>query len=62
MLEGIINKSKMEAYGVTLTDLYYSVANNNVIIPGGKQDTGLGSFMIEVPSVIENAEIEIRTL
>ncbi len=56
VLEGIINKSKMEAYGVTLTDLYYSVANNNVIIPGGKQDTGLGSFMIEVPSVIENAE------
>ena len=56
VLEGIINKSKMEAYGVTLTDLYYSVANNNVIIPGGKQDTGLGSFMIEVPSVIESAE------
>ena len=56
VLEGIINKSKMEAYGVTLTDLYYSVANNNVIIPGGKQDTGLGSFMIEVPSVIETAE------
>ena len=56
VLEGIINKSKMEAYGVTLTDLYYSVANNNVIIPGGKQDTGLGSFMIEVPSVIVNAE------
>ena len=56
VLEGIINKSKMEAYGVTLTDLYYSVSNNNVIIPGGKQDTGLGSFMIEVPSVIETAE------
>jgi len=56
VLEGIINKSKMEAYGVTLTDLYYSVANNNVIIPGGRQDTGLGSFMIEVPSVIETAE------
>ena len=56
VLEGIINKSKMEADGVTLTDLYYSVSNNNVIIPGGKQDTGLGSFMIEVPSVIETAE------
>ena len=56
VLEGIINKSKMEAYGVTLTDLYYSVSNNNVIIHGGKQDTGLGSFMIEVPSVIETAE------
>ena len=32
VLEGIINKSKMEAYGVTLTDLYYSVANNNCLL------------------------------
>ena len=56
VLEGIINKSKMESYEVTLSDIYYSVANNNLIIPGGKQDTGKGSFNIEVPSVIETAQ------
>ena len=32
VLEGVINKSKMESYGVTLSDIYYSVANNNLII------------------------------
>ena len=56
VLEGVINKSKMESYGVTLSDIYYSVANNNLIIPGGKQDTGRGSFNIEVPSIIESAK------
>ena len=44
VLEGIFNKSKLESYGVTLSDIYYSVANNNLIIPGGTQDTGRGSF------------------
>ena len=56
VLEGVINKSKMESYEVTLSDIYYSVANNNLIIPGGTQDTGKGSFNIEVPSVIETAQ------
>ena len=56
VLEGVINKSKMESYEVTLSDIYYSVSNNNLIIPGGTQDTGKGSFNIEVPSVIETAQ------
>ena len=56
VLEGVIDKSKMESYGVTLSDVYYSVSNNNLIIPGGKQDTGRGSFNIEVPSIIESAK------
>ncbi len=56
VLEGVIDKAKMESYGVTLSDIYYSVSNNNLIIPGGKQDTGRGSFNIEVPSIIESAK------
>ena len=56
VLEGVINKSKMESYEVTLSDIYYSVSNNNLIIPGGTQDTGKGSFNIEVPSIIETAQ------
>ena len=56
VLEGVINKSRMESYAVTLSDIYYSVSNNNLIIPGGTQDTGKGSFNIEVPSVIETAQ------
>ena len=56
VLEGVINKSRMESYEVTLSDIYYSVANNNLIIPGGTQDTGKGSFNVEVPSIIETAK------
>ena len=56
VLEGVIDKAKMESYGVTLSDIYCSVSNNNLIIPGGKQDTGRGSFNIEVPSIIESAK------
>jgi len=56
VLEGIIDKSKMETYGITLRDLYTAINNNNVIIPGGSQDTGSGKFNIEVPSIFETAK------
>ncbi len=56
VLEGVIDKSKMEAYGITLSQLYQAIANNNLIIPGGAQDTGSGKFNIEVPSIFETAE------
>jgi multidrug efflux pump len=56
VLEGIIDKSKMETYGITLRQLYTAISNNNVIIPGGAQDTGAGKFNIEVPSIFETAE------
>ena len=56
LLEGIIDKSKMETYGITLYQLYSAINNNNVIIPGGDQDTGVGSFNIEVPGIFESAQ------
>ena len=46
----------METYGITLSQLYSAIANNNLIIPGGAQDTGSGKFNIEVPSIFETAE------
>ena len=46
----------METYGITLRQLYTAISNNNVIIPGGSQDTGSGKFNIEVPSIFETAE------
>lgn len=56
VLEGVIDKSKMETYGITLSQLYSAIANNNLIIPGGAQDTGSGKFNIEVPSIFETAD------
>ena len=56
VLEGVIDKSKMETYGITLRQLYNAISKNNLIIPGGAQDTGAGKFNIEVPSIFETAE------
>jgi len=56
VLVGIIDKSKMETYGITLNQLYNSISSNNLIIPGGAQDTGTGKFNIEVPGIFETAE------
>ena len=56
VLVGIIDKSKMETYGITLNQLYNSISSNNLIIPGGAQDTGSGKFNIEVPGIFETAE------
>ena len=56
VLEGVIDKSKMETYGITLSQLARAISNNNLIIPGGAQDTGSGKFNIEVPSIFETAE------
>ena len=56
VLVGIIDKSKMETYGITLNQLYNAISSNNLIIPGGAQDTGAGKFNIEVPGIFETAE------
>ena len=56
VLVGIIDKSKMETYGITLNQLYNAISSNNLIIPGGAQDTGTGKFNIEVPGIFETAE------
>ena len=55
LLEATVNKSKLESYNISLRELYSAISNNNLIIPGGSQDTGDGRFNIEVPSVFENA-------
>ena len=55
LLEATVNKSKLESYNISLRELYRAISNNNLIIPGGSQDTGDGKFNIEVPSVFENA-------
>ena len=55
LLEAVVDKSKLETYNITLQQLYTAISRNNLIIPGGSQDTGNGSFNIEVPSIFETA-------
>ena len=51
LLEAIVEKSKLESYGISMGELYQAISNNNRIIPAGSLDTGKGRFSVNVPSV-----------
>ena len=61
LLEAVVEKSKLESYGISMGELYQAISNNNRIIPAGSQDTGKGSFAINVPSVFADLE-DIQSL
>ena len=54
LIEAIVEKSKLESYGISMNQLYQAVANNNRVIPAGSQDTGKGRFSVNVPSVFSS--------
>ena len=56
LIEAIVEKSKLESYGISMNQLYQAVANNNRVIPAGSQDTGKGRFSVNVPSVFSSLE------
>ncbi len=56
MLEIVIDPQKLESYGLTQSELFAAIANNNRLIPAGSLDTGHGSFAVKVPGVIETAQ------
>lgn len=56
LIEAIVDKSKLESYGISMNQLYQAVSNNNRVIPAGFQDTGSGRFAVNVPSVFSDLE------
>ncbi len=56
LLEIVIDPSKLESYGVSLTQFFNAVTRNNQLVPAGSLDTGLGRFAVKVPGLIENRE------
>ena len=61
LIEAIVDKSKLESYGISMNQLFQAVSNNNRVIPAGFQDTGTGRFAVNVPSVFSSLE-DIETL
>ncbi|SFV35653.1 multidrug efflux pump [Devosia crocina] len=55
-LEIKIDLLRLEAYGLTAGELLDALARNNMVVPGGTLNTGQGSFNIEVPGLITNAD------
>lgn len=56
MLEIVIDPAKLESYGVTQTEMFNAISNNNRLIAAGLIDTGKGSFAVKVPGVIEKPQ------
>ena len=56
LIEAVVEKSKLESYGISMSQLYQAVANNNRVIPAGSQDTGKGRFAVTVPSVFASLD------
>lgn len=56
VVEAIVDYSRLESYGITNTEIYSAVANNNLLVPAGQLDTGEGRFAVKVPALIETQE------
>ena len=56
ILEVRIDLLRLEAYGLTASQLFDAVNRNNMVVPGGTLNTGQGSFNIEVPGLITNPQ------
>ena len=61
LIEAVVEKGKLESYGISMSQLYQAVSNNNRVIPAGSQDTGKGRFAVNVPSVFSSLE-DIQSL
>jgi multidrug efflux pump len=61
IMQVTIDASKLDAYGLTASQLLDALARNNIIVPGGTIDTGKGAFNVQVPGVITSPE-DVYTL
>jgi len=52
IMQVTVDSSKLDAYGLTASQLLDALAKNNIIVPGGTINTGNGSFNVQVPGVI----------
>jgi multidrug efflux pump len=54
VLEAVIDRNKLETYGISGTELINAVSANNLLVPAGEVDTGRGRFSVKLPGLIEN--------
>jgi multidrug efflux pump len=54
VLEAVIDRSKLETYGISGVELINAVRSNNLLVPAGEVDTGRGRFSVKLPGLIED--------
>ena len=55
MLEVTIDLARLEAYGITQSELINALQLNNALVPAGVFDNGSGRFNVKVPGLVEEA-------
>lgn len=53
VLEIIVNKQKLEAYGLGPADIFNIVSRNNLLVAAGSSDTDNGRFSVKVPGLVQ---------
>ena len=56
MLEVTIDLARLEAYGITQSELINALQLNNALVPAGVFDTGAGRFNLKVPGLVETQQ------
>ncbi len=56
VLEVIVNKQKLEAYGLGPTDIYNIVSRNNLLVAAGSSEGSTGRFTVKVPGLIQSPQ------
>lgn len=54
VLEAVIDRNKLETYGLSGMELINAVNANNMLVPAGEVDTGRGRFSVKLPGLIED--------
>ncbi len=54
VLEVIVNKQKLEAYGLGPADIYNIVSRNNLLVAAGSSEGTTGRFSVKVPGLIQS--------
>jgi multidrug efflux pump len=54
VLEIIVNKQKLEAYGLGPADIFNIVSRNNLLVAAGSSDSGNGRFSVKVPGLVQS--------
>lgn len=54
VLEAVIDRNKLETYGISGVELINAVSANNMLVPAGEVDTGRGRFSVKLPGLIKD--------
>lgn len=55
VLEIIVNKQKLESYGLAPADIYNIVSRNNLLVAAGSSESVNGRFSVKVPGLVQSA-------